>query len=266
MDTDGDGAVDSQELLDFIMKGSAALKDDVDLQTCLDEGGEGKSTKELLKGLTPHMPKIVAALLEIKEDYAEAKRDAEGSTQFTKHMQLRDGRKDPYGIKVRPRKGVAAMECLVANDPSGLAAKLGAALMLGATSQLRDIGYEEGTNLRGYGYDWRMPCTKMEQRDGYFSSTIEDMEDSVNTNGAEKIVVVTHSLGGVHATYFFTLGGPFGPWQIKRWSRLADTPYRRILSHCWAFGRPLMAAPLISLKTKDKDWHLRYFLMPIAIW
>lgn len=95
------------------------------------------------------------------------------------------------------------MECLVANDPTGLASKLGAALMLGVTSQLKAVGYEEGKNLRGYGYDWRMPCTKMEERDSYFSKTMEDMEDLVKTNNGEKVVVVTHSLGGVHATYFF---------------------------------------------------------------
>ena len=175
--------------------------------------------------------------------------DHMGSTEFTKHMQLMDGWKDPPGIQVRARKGIAAMECLVANDPMGLAAKLGAALMLPVTSALKDCGYEEGPNLRGYGYDWRMPCTKMEERDSYFSNTMMDMEDLVQKNDGRKIVVISHSLGGVTASYFFqwVAHSPFG---INRGG------VRWLENHIHAFlpiGGPLLGTPFGSASYLSGD-------------
>eukprot|EP00591_Stephanopyxis_turris_P004427 CAMPEP_0195522272 /NCGR_PEP_ID=MMETSP0794_2-20130614/20245_1 /TAXON_ID=515487 /ORGANISM="Stephanopyxis turris, Strain CCMP 815" /LENGTH=955 /DNA_ID=CAMNT_0040651987 /DNA_START=156 /DNA_END=3023 /DNA_ORIENTATION=- len=210
MDTDGDGDVDPKEVLNFL-EGSEDLKEDETVRSVLKKySGEQapipKSTKELLAELEPSMPHIMSALIHEESELTKTDKkrlDYEASTEFAKHMQLQDGWKDPPGIKVRPRKGLEAMENLVANDPTGLTKKTPAALMLGVTSQLRDVGYEEGKNLRAYGYDWRMPCTKMEERDGYYSKTMDDFEDLVQTNGGKKIVVITHSLGGVHAHYFF---------------------------------------------------------------
>jgi hypothetical protein len=219
MDADHDGGVDPTELLDFL-NDQEDLREDTHIERILkkheallscnkdksknDTTTTKTTTAELLQELKPCVPKIMATLTQQQDSSnTHLVLDYEGSTEFTKHMQLRDGWKDPPGIKVRPRAGIAAMECLVANDPSGLAAKLGAALMLGVTVQLQQVGYEEGKNLVGFGYDWRMPCTKMEERDSYFSNTMKGMEELVKRNGGEKIVVVTHSLGGVCASYFF---------------------------------------------------------------
>ena len=218
MDTDQDGDVDTDELLSFLAN-TATLKDDQLIQR-IREGAEGKTTLQLIKELGPCMPKVLSALVSVKsKKQAEAAElqdkvggstrmtsiqyNWEASTEFAKHMQLKEGWKDPDGIKVRARKGLEAMECLVANDPGGLMAKLGAALMLPVTSALRDVGYEEGTNMRGYGYDWRVPCTKLEEREQYLSNTMKDITDLVAKNNGEKAVVITHSLGGVMASYFF---------------------------------------------------------------
>lgn len=118
-------------------------------------------------------------------------------------MQLVDGWRDPEGIRVRQKPGLEAMESLLANDSSGLATKVGAGLLIGLTSQLATVGFQEGKNLLACGYDWRTPCTKLEERDGRFTALMDDLEDLVAANRGEAAVVVTHSLGGVCAHYFF---------------------------------------------------------------
>ena len=229
MDSDLDGDVDTEELLSFL-KETATLQDDTLIQKVCS-AAEGKTTLQLLKELGPCMPKVLSALVsaksqkeneegadaddesadpeEIKKSSSSSKSSRsihyywEASTEFAKHMQLVGGYKDPKGVKVRARKTLEAMECLVANDPGGVMSKLGAALMLPVTQALRDVGYENGKNMRGYGYDWRVPCTKLEEKEQYLSQTMEDITDLVKSNNGEKAVVISHSLGGVMASYFF---------------------------------------------------------------
>ena len=208
MDADGDGEVQPDEVLEFLTN-HEKLKNDPTIQRCIGQA-RGKSTTALLKELKYVFPKIIAVLVaddttDITSSGTNHTRNTFdcGGTPFTKHMQLQDFYQDPEGIKVRARKGVGAMECLVANDPGGLAANLGAALLLPITDVLREVGYTEGYNFRGYGYDWRVPVTKLEHRDQFLSQTMLDMEDLYTTNNNERIVVVTHSLGGVTASYFF---------------------------------------------------------------
>ncbi|CAB9514084.1 Phospholipid:diacylglycerol acyltransferase [Seminavis robusta] len=209
MDSDKDGEVDTEELITFLTQ-TATLQDDQLIKSVLKEA-EGKTTIQLLKELGPCMPKVLSALVSAKsnaEQEIQVKNKTieynwEASTEFAKHMQLKGGYADPDGIKVRARSGLASMECLVANDPGGVMAKLGAALMLPVTTALKDIGYQEGVNLRGYGYDWRVPCTKLEKREQYLSKTMQDIAELVATNKGQKAVVITHSLGGVMASYFF---------------------------------------------------------------
>jgi len=212
MDSDQDGNVDTEELLSFLAN-TATLQDDQLIQR-VRAGAKGKTTIQLLKELTPCMPKVWSALVESKSQAIQEAQEREqisrtveynweASTEFAKHMQLKGGWMDPDGIKVRARSGLDAMECLVANDPGGLMAKLGAALMLPVTNALRQVGYQEGTTMRGYGYDWRVPCTKLEEREQYLSKTMDDITELVKSNKGEKVVVITHSLGGVMASYFF---------------------------------------------------------------
>ena len=113
-------------------------------ERCCIGQARGKSTTALLKELKYVFPKIIAVLVaddttDITSSGTSHTRNTFdcGGTPFTKHMQLQNFYQDPEGIKVRARKGVGAMECLVANDPGGLAANLGAALLLPITDVLR---------------------------------------------------------------------------------------------------------------------------------
>lgn len=105
MDTNDDGNVDPTELMEFLKDADDLKKDGVVQKVIQDnDDGENKTTAQLLKELKPSMPRILAALLAEKADDGDVHdgdTEFEGSTAFTKHMQLRDGWNDPHGSKYR---------------------------------------------------------------------------------------------------------------------------------------------------------------------
>lgn len=209
LDRDGDGDIEAEDITEFITT-EESLKEDGIVKAVLRKAESIEmSAKELMDELKLVHDKIAVALLKKRNHHPVAGVSAEqkvARASWARHMQLHDGWKDPQEgeIKVRPKAGLVAMEYLYGGDgTSTIANALGLGLMIGVTKKLRGMGYEEGKNIRGYGYDWRAPCTRLEERDGHYSKIMKDMEDLVATNGGKKIVVITHSLGGVCAHYFF---------------------------------------------------------------
>ena len=66
---------------------------------------------------------------------------------------------------------------------------------------LADVGYD-GSRMTMMSYDWRLGYKHMEERDGYFTKLKHTIEAHYITSG-DKVVVISHSMGGTVAYYFF---------------------------------------------------------------
>lgn len=60
---------------------------------------------------------------------------------------------------------------------------------------LKAHGYTEGVNLDAVPYDWRVPPTVLESRDGYFTNTMRTIEGLYRESNNLPVVLLCHSMG-----------------------------------------------------------------------
>lgn len=97
---------------------------------------------------------------------------------------------DPDGIKLRPAQGLEAADFILP----------GFWVWARMIENLAEIGYDHN-NLVMAAYDWRVGISQLEERDHYFSRLKAQIELLVRTRG-EKVVILSHSLGGLIWFYF----------------------------------------------------------------
>eukprot|EP00467_Chlorarachnion_reptans_P019151 CAMPEP_0114524524 /NCGR_PEP_ID=MMETSP0109-20121206/21905_1 /TAXON_ID=29199 /ORGANISM="Chlorarachnion reptans, Strain CCCM449" /LENGTH=654 /DNA_ID=CAMNT_0001705981 /DNA_START=200 /DNA_END=2168 /DNA_ORIENTATION=- len=97
---------------------------------------------------------------------------------------------DPEGIKIRAALGFEAADYVIGGY--WVWAKL--------VENLAEIGYTH-LNMELMGYDWRLSFCNLEKRDRFFTRLKRTIENQVDING-EKVVAVTHSMGGNVFFYF----------------------------------------------------------------
>eukprot|EP00403_Amphidinium_massartii_P038608 CAMPEP_0178443820 /NCGR_PEP_ID=MMETSP0689_2-20121128/39122_1 /TAXON_ID=160604 /ORGANISM="Amphidinium massartii, Strain CS-259" /LENGTH=924 /DNA_ID=CAMNT_0020067899 /DNA_START=80 /DNA_END=2855 /DNA_ORIENTATION=+ len=140
--------------------------------------------------------------------------------------------RDPPGIKVRvyenkkhPRGGLEAIDYLAPGIFTNEATYVFGPII----SLFRDVGFIEGRDLQAAPYDFRFPPKTLEERDNYFSSTLDKVEQLCKNNGGRRTVIIAHSLGcrvvqfflhwaeqqkgrewiDEHIELFLPIGGPF---------------------------------------------------------
>ena len=118
------------------------------------------------------------------------------STWLRHMLPAADGFSDPDGISVRPVKGLSGVSYL----QDGLMSA--ATWVFGPTIHwLQDKGYNQ-TTLRAAPYDFRIPVSKLEERDQYFSRLVEMVETLYESSGNKPVVLLGHSMGCKIIHYF----------------------------------------------------------------
>jgi len=115
---------------------------------------------------------------------------------FMQHMRLRDGWKDPLNIKVRPVEGLSGIDYLSRTPIVGVKSVVWDVLI----RHLGKRGYDN-KNLKACTYDWRIPPSKLEERDRQFTIMRLQIETLTEMNG-KKVVLIAHSMGNLMCTYF----------------------------------------------------------------
>jgi len=150
-----------------------------------------------------------------------------------------DGISDPPGIKVRSIPGNVSCTYL---DPSVKALAPMSYIMGPLVETLEALGYNE-TNLQCAPYDWRIPPSVLEQRDGFYSWLKDEVEAMSKRNG-QPVILTGHSMGNRTCQYFlnFVNNQPGG----REW---IDTYIHTFV----AVGAPFLGAPktLRALATGD---------------
>ena len=108
-------------------------------------------------------------------------------------------------IEVRPRKGLDAIEYLM--DVPLMREQ--ARLLIGLTTALRSKGYSEwdednrSGNMLGAAYDWRLNPARMEERDGFMTKLMFQVEAMVAAHPDKTpAAVIGHSMGCKVGKYF----------------------------------------------------------------
>ncbi len=110
---------------------------------------------------------------------------------WRKHLQLHPQTgMDPENIRLRSAQGFEAADNFIATY--WVWSKL--------IENLADVGYD-GSSMSMMSYDWRLGYQYLEERDGYFTKLKASIESHHKTSG-EKVVLVSHSMGGTVCYYF----------------------------------------------------------------
>lgn len=110
---------------------------------------------------------------------------------WRRHLQLNPQTgMDPDNIRVRSAQGFEAADNFIATF--WVWSKM--------IENLADVGYD-GSSMSMMSYDWRLGYEYIEKRDGYFTKLKAAIETHHKTSG-EKVVVVSHSMGGTVCYYF----------------------------------------------------------------
>ena len=139
--------------------------------------------------------------------------DPDNYGMFVRHMLLADdGVSDPPGIRVRPMEGLEAVACLAPSSriTSGITSIFGPLIR-----NLLDIGYDQ-KNLDAAPYDWRLPVSVLEERDGYFTKLKSKVEYLYALNKEKRIVFICHSNGNRVAHYFTNWAEDHYPGWVKK--------------------------------------------------
>lgn len=112
---------------------------------------------------------------------------------WRRHMTL-----DPYtgsdpspNIRLRPTEGMVAGDYFMA--PYWVWGKL--------IENFNDVGYDP-SSMSMLAFDWRLAFPLVEERDGYFTK-VKYAVESFHERHGEKVVIISHSMGGVLVHYFF---------------------------------------------------------------
>ncbi len=143
------------------------------------------------------IPTTTESGIELNEEQAEQLRY---KSAWLEHMKLnaQDMRTETKGIQVRAIPGLDGVDYLTPGTFMNLVS-----YVFGPVIQaLVKVGYEPGINLQAASYDWRLPPSELERRDGYFTRTIKQVEEIFANNHSTPVVLVGHSLGTKTAHYF----------------------------------------------------------------
>jgi hypothetical protein len=118
---------------------------------------------------------------------------------WLQHMALADDMvSERAGIQVRNIEGLAGVDYLT---PGALTNYV--SYVFGPVIRaLQAVGYQDGHNLDAAPYDWRLPPSKLEQRDQYFSRIIVQVELLHAKSNNTPVVLVCHSQGAKIGHYF----------------------------------------------------------------
>lgn len=177
------------------------------------------------------------------EDEFEEASSEDFKRKWLQHMVLaEDGFSDPPGIRVRPVTGLHGCDYL-SDQPLVKAKSYVMGFLINA---LCDIGYES-KNLEAMSYDWRLPPSKLNERDGYFIKLKHQVEVMYEINN-ERVVLMGHSLGTRCTQYFL------------EWARnnLGQDWLNKYVHAFLAMGPPFLGAPksvraVISGDTMDLE-------------
>lgn len=160
------------------------------------------------------------------------------------HMMLSpsDMRTEPRGIKVRPIPNLEGVDYL---SPGALTSHV--SYVFGPVIvALQREGYNPPggpANLMASTYDWRLPPSELERRDGYFTRTIGLVEGLYKTNGSTPVVLLGHSLGCKTAHYFLNFA------KARRGQKWIDRHVHTYLP----VGAPHLGAPKALRSTISGD-------------
>jgi hypothetical protein len=102
------------------------------------------------------------------------------------------------GCRVRAIPGLAGVDYLTDSKLTQMTSYVFGPLI----SALQKLGYEDGKNLDACPYDWRLPPSKVQERDNYLSNTMARVEQMVADNNGQPVVLLCHSLGCRMGHYF----------------------------------------------------------------
>ena len=129
----------------------------------------------------------------------EYRQQIECKSAWLQHMSLsNDMIAERPNMEVRPIPGLAGVDYLA---PGALTAHL--SYVFGPVIEaLKKAGYAEGHNLDAVPYDWRLPPSALEERDEYFTRTMQRVEEMFLRNRGTPVVLLCHSLGCKMGHYF----------------------------------------------------------------
>lgn len=129
----------------------------------------------------------------------EIKEELDCKSAWLQHMSLTsDMCTEREGNEIRPIQGLDGVDFLV--DIANI--NVGASYVFGPIIKLlKGIGYVKGRNLDACPYDWRIPPSVLEERDGYFTKTMERIERMYSENNGKPVVLLCHSMGGKTGHY-----------------------------------------------------------------
>jgi len=133
-----------------------------------------------------------------EEEEVKEQRHKEYKSYWLQHFALdEDMISERQGVKVRNIESLAGVDYL---SPGSLVSFV--SYVFGPVIKaLVKVGYEKGKNLDAAPYDWRLPPKVLEERDGFFTRTVERVERMYEDNNKTPIVLMCHSLGGKAGHY-----------------------------------------------------------------
>ncbi len=211
-------------------------------------------------GYEPHfpvvfVPGIISTALEVWQGEACARRNFReriwGSTLMIKsivfdsrcwlrHMQLnKTTGLDPDGIKLRPSAGLEAADFLVG----------GYWVWAKIIENAADIGYDPNSMFMAP-YDWRLAFRDLERRDAYYSRLKSLIEIARQLNHDRKVVITTHSMGGLVLQYFLQwVESPHGGKGGEHW--VNDNVHAIVNIGSPLLGVPKSISALLSGEMRD---------------
>jgi hypothetical protein len=135
---------------------------------------------------------------EIKTE-EDIKEELDCKSAWLQHMSLTsDMCTEREGNEIRPIQGLDGVDFLV--DIANI--NVGASYVFGPIIKLlKGIGYVKGRNLDACPYDWRIPPSVLEERDGYFTKTMERIERMYSETNGKPVVLLCHSMGAKTGHY-----------------------------------------------------------------
>mmetsp|Transcript_892 Transcript_892/g.2702 ORF Transcript_892/g.2702 Transcript_892/m.2702 type:complete len:820 (-) Transcript_892:1763-4222(-) len=182
-----------------------------------------------------------AAIVLDNEDFAK-------KNKWVRHMVLGEGRwRDPPDLQVRAVESNHGLDAV-----KFLSEGLGQSqtwVFAHVVQLLETMGYQAGYNLAAVPYDWRIPPSKLQERDAYFSRFRARVESMVEATG-RPVVLLAHSMGCKIVHYFLN-------W--LSYSPLAEVPDPAawIRKHVFSFlpvGAPFLGAPISTRSTISGDF------------
>eukprot|EP01117_Protostelium_nocturnum_P011179 TRINITY_DN4058_c0_g1_i2.p1 TRINITY_DN4058_c0_g1~~TRINITY_DN4058_c0_g1_i2.p1 ORF type:complete len:642 (-),score=192.45 TRINITY_DN4058_c0_g1_i2:22-1947(-) len=117
--------------------------------------------------------------------------------EWMQHMLLAHDCDDPAGIKVRAVEGLHGVDFL----SEDLLVKDATSVFSALIANLAMHGYNN-SSLTAATYDWRIPPSKLEERDQHYTRMMATIELLKKMNQGRKVVLIAHSMGNRLVQYF----------------------------------------------------------------